>query len=270
MTDSTSKPLSSLFTKIGGAVVLGWIASFILFFGYTYLKGYLEGAGFESPIINPSIYDLVYYFLVSIADAIAGLLKINSNGGLLKLIVTTAVSVGVVFTALVLLYKYAAKLKIKDADSKEDSNNLFERLLEKSGSSFKQYLIFLSASTITVTAAYATVIIGLITLLALPWVIAVSGSVVGNAHGLKQFNKRVCVKAGWSERKEEKIPGCTELVLKSGKALFGKRLYKNKDVTFFITNDGAYEINSKKEIQYFKPFLYRPEKSEASADSEKG
>jgi len=54
------------------------------------------------------------------------------------------------------------------------------------------------------------------------------------------------------------------------KILKGKRLYKDDKVTYFVTNDGAYEISVDGVVQVFIPFHRKPEdKKESDVIAEK-
>ena len=109
---------------------------------------------------------------------------------------------------------------------------------------------------------------GIIYCIAMFWLFAIFGMVIGNKTGQEEYvNQSVCKSIDWEDVTANRKLGCRTIDINDGdksKTLKGKRLYKDDKITYFITNDGAYEIGVDGIVQVFIPFHRKPEDKEES------
>ena len=82
------------------------------------------------------------------------------------------------------------------------------------------------------------------------YVIAVLGMAAGESKGIQLVENVVCVEI---KDIQKTVSGCRKITLASGKVIEGIRLFKDDKVTYFITNDAAYELDLNNKVNMSIP-----------------
>jgi hypothetical protein len=147
----------------------------------------------------------------------------------------------------------------------------FSEIMTNPMDSFKNlFLLFFTgfafASVIAVVEVFALLIF--LVLGASLWLLSLTGYISGLEEGKDIVSDRICeVQHEWKdfEKKQGFFHGCSEIKIEK-KMVAGKRVYSDKNSTFFVTNKGSYQVNNKGEILYFRP-ITRLKKVDRKAES---
>lgn len=238
--------------------------SFVPFFGYTYLVSKLDGAGFERVNIDPKIYDLVFYAFEAFISPIKSVLTSSIWEAVLNVLpraLILGLGMGLIIILTALFIRVIENRKEKEDSTKLDFPTRVGGVIKNSAYSFKDALITLSGGIFMVVIVHFFIIVSIfvvIVVLALLWVLAMQGAGIGYQDGESIINKPICFVQ--AEVKEPPpLIKCSKINI-NGNMKNGKRVYIEGDITYFVTNDGSYQVNTKGEILYFKP---KPTSSDA-------
>lgn len=248
--------------KAGHINTIGWLAAslkvttlfagipaYVLYFGHTFLYGFLTGYGFESPSFSASTYDLVLYFMIGtrkVLDTFFGPMTIISLAGVLFIIF--------IFIPLSLLFleklfpKKFTQLSSFILDNKKEAPASDEvKLLYVTLNFFEKIHTWVSRG-VGIYIVFAIVFY-------IAWRLGISGLTSGIDLAKEQINGFQCYESSDQITESGVKSGCTMVTTKSGEVLTGRRIYQSTDRVFFYTKNGSYELTNDLEIRFFSPVL---------------
>ena len=236
------------------AAFLGLLTTYTHFFGLSYRKSYLEGAGFESVTVNLSPNESIYYAIEGLSQP---LLKILASESLF--FSTSNLIPGIVFSAMfpiLWLVNKFSPLNNKDSSS-EKENSLQDKVhswVQEFPNSKRRTLMLSIISFFMGYVSQVVLIALLVFVLSLLWIFMSMGISLGERAGGMLVETPICKTIQWEKRKSERAIGCREIQVKGQKEpLIGKRMHFDSNVTYFLTNEGSYELSKDKEIISFRP-----------------
>lgn len=241
------------------APAIGIYLAWVPFYGYTYLIKKLEYAGFDGVDINPKTYDLVYYFLEGWTDPITKALsfpdasipwelvyKIMMFGGL----------VGLSFILFSFLNRWFSITTNKESSVVKPWSIKASKVFINAAYSFKDSLLLFLGGIVSTSLVVLLEILGLFFIFllgALLWLLALTGVMSGWKSGSELVKNPICNERPWNDSEINRGYGhsCSQIKI-DGKFKEGHRIYSDSNSTFFVTNEGAYQVNNVGEKIYFK------------------
>lgn len=236
------------------------VAIYSPFFGYSYLKGYLHGAGFTNPVIEASPQELILQAVIAVGEICTRLFNIDIYKNMLTGALETGALVAIVFSGTYLICLLVRNSKRKDGetnkiDVKMHIQALLKWLFRKPISLFKVSIAtsigFLSGFLLP----YLYLIIATLCLAALLFLLLI-GSIIGNKAGHDLTLQDICRSQEWQPEETRRL-GCNIVRLTQSynnqTELEGWRLHSSSNTIFLLTNDGAYEIGADLTVKLFTP-----------------
>ncbi len=222
----TSKPLKrKLFTNhwlrllmIPGVVTV--FCAYANFFGYTYLKGKLNAAGFSANYIDLNINEAIYNATLGALHVFSLIAEYFSEYALWLF--------GMIFAATIITTIFvhgSKKIHVINIINKHFFSNIAD---------FMMWLI----------SGYV-IFIAMIALLLL----MIFGYALGQHHMTKVIEGDICKPLQNSDFSNKlMVRSCTQTPLADGKYLSGRTIFEDESYRYFLTNQGAYQINAQQEI----------------------
>ncbi|GAA6166726.1 hypothetical protein [Sessilibacter corallicola] len=251
--------------KAGHINTIGWLAAllkvttlfagipaYVLYFGHTFLYGFLTGYGFESPSFSASTYDLVLYFMIGTRKVFDAFLGPKIVFGLVGIFFAISILFIFILLSLLLLRKFSptrfTKLSSLILDNKKEAQASGEvKLLYVTLNFFERIHTWVSRG------------VGIYFVLAIvfyiAWRLGISGLASGIDLAKEQINGFQCYESSDQITESGVKSGCTMVTTKSGEVLTGRRIYQSTDRVFFYTKNGSYELTNDLEIRFFSPAL---------------
>lgn len=231
--EESNQPKKVFWTKSKIIVAIAIVTSWAPFYGYTYLNGYVAGAGFEADYIHLPIQEAVYYFLIGISDIWQSELFFN------KFYYYMSVEIGIGVT-LISIFLLRVNLKSNYVQSKG-------KCILKSLQNNWYSTISFSLITGLIAALFILAIPILVWgSLGLMFLVAIAGNPIGIKHGNDVLAENHCIYGSPESN-------CT--ILKAGDSnMIGHSLYMNDKYIYFISSKGRYQTTLKGEIVMYKPF----------------
>ncbi len=226
--------------------LFGMFATYFHFFGYSYLKAKLEGLGFDYVDVDLSIQESIYIAIEGFAPAIIKLASFESLFQRIDLIV-------IVFVLGISIPLFFHLIQRNGRSLKSNNKTLFEMYFYQT-KSLKSLPLMISTTIIASAAGLTALIVSLVSILGIAWLIAALGMMAGHKAGRNMFAEGVCFKIEVLSG-EESYQGCRKIRTKDGKNLVGKKVYKNDEYIYFITNSAAYELSKDLSINMFVPYV---------------
>ena len=242
-------------------LVVSATVAYTHFFGYSYLKGKLHGAGFSNPEIDISVQESV---LQTANGLIQILSRIIHNDHLLWFILKESLAIGSLVAAWVavislvlrpLLFFHRKLLDIKLPIGQSIKDQTLDNLVTIKNTALVSTTAFF-ASTLSVVFGILTFIAGLSAI----WFIMHFGYIIGQFVGNELTEDLVCDVRDWGEQENRRL-GCDVINTKDGSSITGLRVYKSKQTIYFLANAGAYELNTEGKILHFRPIHTRSNQS---------
>ena len=224
-------------TKSKKVILVAFVAtvtSWIPFHGYMYLNALLSGIGFESVYVSISVWEAVYYFLISINDIWQHLPDFNTD-----YTIKVAVISSILFVLLI-TYFYCI----------DCMERLGSKAIEKL-EEFRTNRFYKLVWSIAAALASGVLIFLLPILLVLIPALVFLFSVLGNTYGMTDGrNIMVDKKCIYAAAGSECVSVDINKVNRPGYVV-----YANNTHTFFVANDGLYYLNSKGRVLQHRPFI---------------
>ena len=243
------------------------LAIYSPFFGYSYLKGYLHGAGFSNPNIDASPQELILQAVTALVFVFSRLANLESYAPF----AAHSLKIGIIFAvALSTVYLITASIKNslenKGAPSKIDLNDviqkLFNWLFDKPKVLLKTIISAISGFVFGFSISYIAIFLFIFSL-AFLLSFMILGNLIGESRGKKLTKADICVTKEWDTEEYRRV-GCNTVVLKTpykgSSELAGLRLYTSEDTIYLLTNEGAYEIGDDLTVKIFTPIQIRTDK----------
>lgn len=253
---------------VSWAALIGFLTAYTHFFGYSFFKAKLEAVGFDNVKLSLTTEESLYLAVEALSSVVFkmdSLAVFTQASSALVTLMIGGFFIPFIFYAVKKLKKY--KESNPDLKEYESIGEYFVHLIESRIHTFK-FAFLLAFPSSLLTALLYTLLLGtVIYCIAVFWLFAIFGVVIGDKTGQKYVNKPVCESFDWKDVTETSKLGCRTLDVKDGKTvetLKGKRLYKDDNITYFITNDGAYEISASGVVQVFIPFHRKSENKKES------
>jgi hypothetical protein len=236
--------------------IVGFVTAYTHFFGLSYRKSFLEGAGFEAVNISLSPEESIYFATHGFVAALAKMISNTSIflnwshamlGGAFALIIFS-VWLGTTLRRLC-LRKYYPNLDIISARRNiltwvaDSPNNFVTTVILSILSIPFGYLV---------QALFVTIILACLSLF---WLIMAMGIAAGYSDGAKMLDNPICIEINWQQQDVDRKLGCRVFNLVNEKSLVGMRVHTDGSYTYFLTNDGAYEIDSGNKVVSFRPVI---------------
>lgn len=230
------QPNKVFWTKSKIVVAIAIVTSWAPFYGYTYLNGYVAGAGFEADYINLPIQEAVYYFLIGISDIWGSDIFFH------EIYRYIAIELGI-FTFLITVYLLRVDYtndRLKKFKIKRD------KILESIKSNWYSTIAFSVATSVFVGGVVLVMPIILWGSLAIVFLFAILGNPIGINNGKDALIENICIYGK---------PGSDCNILRIGSdRLIGYSLYMNDKYIYFISSKGRYQSTLKGEVVMYKPF----------------
>ncbi len=247
-------PLLSLvkYSSIGAI-----LTTYSHFFGFSFLKGKLEGAGFPFSNIDPNVNETLHQAAAATAISLNALVKAITKGELLKLGISygalSTISVLLILILIFLNERFLMKYNISGSDI----------VKMKSWPNWIKIISLVGISGISGFLLPYIAIILLFVAIAFGWL----GLTFGEQLGQNQINKaiadEICHQLDWSSYKRDVAMGCTTITLSDGSELHGASLFEDLNQQYFITNYGSYRLDNHLNILSYNCFHVRPKKGQA-------
>lgn len=247
--DTEKQVKSTPYKVISFTAVVGFIAAYTHFFGLSYRKSFLEGAGFESVGVSLTPDESIYYAVHGFTHGIGALLKLD-YWQLDSSRLSIGIGMGLV-PMLVWLYRKYLNSYVADSEFMKSCVKSVEDSIFK----------ILGISILSFCAGYFIQVIAsilIVSVLAFFWVLMALGIQVGHSDGQKLISTPVCSDIEWEEYEADRVLSCRKQTLSSGTVLSGVRLHLDKRAEYFLSNDGAYEIDNAGKVISFRPIVSRP------------
>lgn len=245
---TTSFSIPRILLLIGS--LLGFPTAYIHFYGFSYLKGKLGGLGFDYVDVNPSIQEGVYLALegaVPIIESASKYKYLTFDNDILIIMVIPAVIIPIMFY---LIQRYIQVIVDKS------NKPLFEVFFEGC-QSLKGMFLQMPLIALLVGGAYVIFSVAVMSLILIVWLMAAQGINVGHAEGKRISLDGVCINPQTLEDPST-YQSCRKVKTAAGQELTGRIIYRNDDYMYFVTNDGAYELTNKREVNMYVKYVKKP------------
>jgi hypothetical protein len=226
--------------------LFGMFATYFHFFGYSYLKAKLERLGFDYVSIDLGIQESIYIAIEGFAPAI---LKLATLGFIYERIEILLL----ILTLGILIPTFFHIIQRNESKILKSKITLFERFIY-SAKPLKSLVLLIPATTVALAGAFTAMISTVIVFILMAWMIAALGMLAGNSKGGDLFSDGVCFSVN-DKLNDKSYQGCREITTKDGKSLVGKKVYRNNEYIYFITNTGAYELTSDLSVSMYIPYV---------------
>ncbi len=237
--------------------ILGLIAAYTHFFGYSYFRGYIEGFGLNGAEIDLSPEQAIFY-------ALEGYTRIFLSGSFprnLEELVPSSLKTGflfsLVFLTVFIARKFARKLEFDFSKMRADREGVLSYIggvLDSNTRSFAAFIMVLFAGS-ALHFMIAAVIFFVVLLF---WLLMILGVASGQSLAYEHIDKNVCEETQWEVIKRNRVANCSAITLKDGTKLIGKELHRSSQVRIFVTNEIVYEISSEGVVRTVVPLVRRP------------
>lgn len=252
---------------VSWAALIGFLTAYTHFFGYSFFKAKLEAVGFDNVKLSLSTEESLYYAIEALSYAvfkIDNLVVLTQASSLLIGLMVGGFFIPFIFYGIKKLNVY--KESHPGLKEYESIGEYFTNLIAGKIHSFK-FAFLLALPSSILTALFYVFFLGVVIYsITVFWLFAILGMAVGNKTGQEEYvNQSVCKSFDWKDVTANRKLGCRTIDINDGdnsKTLKGKRLYKDDKTTYFITNNGAYEISVDGVVQVFIPFHRKPESKE--------
>jgi len=249
--ESLGKTVSGFISKslIPMKLVVVLLTAWAPFFGYGYLKGKLEGAGFSEVYIEPSVYQVVMAFFEGIAPALLSLLDQFE----IFVYIASGSSVLIASYIVYLVHNHSNSGESSDSDVKSRDEYIHSRFLrwyEKNireintngALNLKSFWFWLVTF---VGLLFGQILIPLFILLIVLylWLTGVGGFVAGQKYGYNIISNDLCF---------ERNDGSCIMVIMDGEVHKSERLYSDKASDYYLTCDGVYQVSVSGKIKSYR------------------
>jgi hypothetical protein len=230
-------------------LVVVLVTAWAPFFGYGYLKGKLEGAGFSEVYIEPSVYQVVMAFFEGIAPAMLSLLDQFE----VFIYIATGASVLIASYIVYLVHSHSNSGQFSENDVKSRKDGIYSRLLSwyennvreinKNGALNVKSLWFWTVTVFVLFFGQILIPLFLLLIVLYLWLIGVGGFVAGQKYGYDIISKDLCF---------ERNDGSCVMVLMDEKEHEADRLYSDKVFDYYLTCDGVYQVSVSGKIKSYR------------------
>lgn len=227
------------YSKYWVSLLVFIVVSWPPFYGYTFLKSYLDGFGFESTHFSIDIQEAIWFFFAGISDLWSGLPKF------INWLFNYSLSLGILVFFLVFIgLSVNKKTKVKLT---KITKNVYASLVDwlNRHHCTKVFLLSIISAFCTSLLVYS-IFIFLLTSLTLVFLFSILGDIYGGNEAGKELIKNQCIYAPFDS-------DCPKIEI-DGDKKSGLVVYSNEKSTFFATSDGRYQLNDKGRVVQFRPF----------------
>ena len=256
-------------TTVSLTAIVGLLAAYTQFLGYSFFTAKMEAVGFRGVYIELNVQQSLNHALEAFVVVSSKLVDADLYSEVMPSFY------GVIFAGFIApfvayLVKRYSPSSMPEDNAESWSKLIGTRVFEKIGS-FRFAMILAIPSAMLTLIVSGLLIIFLFILIMAFWLYAALGNAAGNMAGKDLINKGICQEFSWSDNGKNEgvnvVTGCNTIKLKNGHTLKGFTLYRQDGSTFFLANDGAYEIDNNGSVSMFAPFHKRPKEIN---DSDKG
>lgn len=230
-------------------LVVVLVTAWAPFFGYGYLKGKLEGAGFSEVYIDPSVYQVVMAFFEGVTPALISLLQQFE----VFIYIATGVSVLVASYIVYLAHNHSNPGETSDSDVKSRGGYVHSRFfswyeknireLNTNGALNLKSFWFWSVTVVGLLFSLILIPLFLLLVVLYLWLIGVGGYVAGQESGDSIISNDLCF---------ERNDGSCVTVFMDGKEYEADRLYSDKAFDYYLTCDGVYQVSVSGKIKSYR------------------
>lgn len=227
------------------SVVLAFITTYTHFFGFSFVKGKLQAAGFYSSDISLDVNETLHEAAAATYTGMGSVAKHFFSYENYKTAIVLAISLPVGYLILLGL-RY-----LDDVGGLEKPRKVVEYIklnfIDKYIVLIKTVVIPFLLSIVGFCLPYIVSMV-MVTLISVLWIGMTLGQNLGEAYTQALIESKVCKPL--SEVKTDIIRGCMAMQLADGSVLSGRILHQDQSTLFFLTNNGSYQINDKLKVQY--------------------
>ncbi|MBU2864402.1 hypothetical protein KO489_11160 [Reinekea forsetii] len=254
-----------IFPILGSALL-----AFIPFFGYSYLIGRLETYGFSGVDIDPKLYDLVLNALYGVVGPLSDISRISVFElffWVAGLTLVVGLFVPIVFAIVSRCSKYVESVKKAEGTNVFKLNDDDVQAAGSSWSAFFRLCIFfwykagqiyfgaLLLLLLTLAGALMLMLLGL------------SGILLGSGDGKAVIKSSICSERDFTEAeiKQGFAQHCAQIKI-NGELVSGQRVFSDSKSTFFVTNEGSFQVSPEGAVIYFRPITRLDDSGNAKND----
>ncbi len=232
-------------SMIRWSVVLAFITTYTHFFGFSFVKGKLQAAGFYSSDISLDVNETLHEAAAATYKGLDSIAKSFFSYETFQTAIFLAVMLPSAFLFIIGL-RYLEK-----TSRLEKANNIVQSVKAKFQKKYveavKHTLVTAMLAIVGLMLPYLSVML-IVTVISIAWLGMSLGQNLGEAYTKELIEKKVCKPL--SEAKEDIYRSCMAIQLADGSVLSGRILHQDQSQLFFLTNDGSYQINENLEVLY--------------------
>lgn len=247
--NSSAMKNRSFYSMIKWSVVFAGITTYTHFFGFSFVKGKLQGAGFYSSDISLDVNETLHEAAAATQMGLYSIAKHFFSDENFQMAIVFAISLPVAYLTLVGLAYLERTRKVDRA--KEVIQNIRSRFRNKYSGAIKKTLISTALAGVGFVLPYL-VSMAMVTFISVLWLGMSMGQNIGETYTKNLIEGKVCKPL--PEAKADVVRECMAMRLSDGSVLSGRILHQEKSKLFFLTNNGSYQINEKLEVQYSSCF----------------
>jgi len=237
-------------------LLLAFLATYAHFWGYGYLKGKLEIIGFKELEVDMTLLESIYQATRSLPRAMQHLIDL----GWLKIVVIVLA----IFAYIFVLAALASFTKLSKQQLAKKRKQKIEKDPNLAQSIVKEALRITSKSvskSFDVLCSFSLAILLLLLLLLVP-------QALGNLDAEKYVKDTICKPIDFENETQKRIKACTQLTPKGQDPISGRILFKNKELTVFVTGDVSYLLDYNNKVIATTRFYSNPNKQAGSPEQE--
>ena len=240
--DKTSKPTRTLFGFITLSGIAAAVTTYSHFFGYSFIKGKLAAIGYGNASISPSLDESLY----QLADALILFVSSFFTNGFTWETFYQALLFGAITFFLILVFGYRRVIKNILGSFQKDGNN--QNYLGK----FKGFWLAVIGFFFGAAIPYLGIIF-VTFILSVSWLMLSIGGMLGAKYISLQIDDGVCkntVEVDWKKYPGNYTLGCVQINTgkNNSKPLYGNIIFSDKEKTYFLTSDTAFELDKNRKI----------------------
>jgi hypothetical protein len=239
------KEKRSFHLMIKWSVVLAFITTYTHFFGFSFVKGKLQAAGFYSSDISLDVNETLHEAAAATYKGLDSIAKSFFSYETFQTAIFLAVMLPSVFLFVIGLRYLEKTSRIEKASNVVQS--VKAKIKNKYVKVVKNTLVTTMLAAVGLMLPYLSVML-IVTVISIAWLGMSLGQNLGEAYTKDLIEKKVCKPL--SEAKADIVRSCMAIQLADGSVLSGRILHQDQSQLFFLTNNGSYLINENLEVHY--------------------
>lgn len=232
--------------------LLGLPTAYVHFFGFSYLKGKLEALGFDYVDVDLSIQEGFYIAVEGFYPALISVLKLDFT-------LEPNLFLVVLIPILLVPLMFYLMQRFSSVIVKASEQPIIERVFYGS-QTIKGMILQMPVVGVYIGSVFLSIFILFLGIGLSIWLLAALGMGAGQAKGKDIFLENVCMDASKTSDPYN-YQSCRKIKTAAGRELKGRIIYRNDKYLYLITNDGAYELTNKREVNMYVEYAKSPKEN---------